>query len=195
MKILIGILSLAVVCISATVTAQIGLTDNCGTVKYNSLLMQRNKVFADKHSRFETYSEKHADVFKTTAADSVWTIPVVVHVVYSKNSENVADQQIDSQIEVLNEDYAGANLDQVLIPNSFKNAKAGDIGLRFCLATLDPDNQPTNGITRTQTLITEFGFSDDVKFTGQGGENAWPADKYLNIWVCNLGGGLLGYAQ
>src|SRR3712207_9163385 len=35
----------------------------------------------------------------------------------------------------------------------------------------------------------------DVKFDNRGGKNAWPSDKYFNIWVCNLEGGLLGYAQ
>lgn len=195
MKIIIRLLFLFCACISTSTTAQVNADDNCGTVKYNSLLMQRNKSFAEKHKEFETYIQKQTNAIQTSATDSIWTIPVVVHVVYSKNSENIADQQIDSQIEVLNEDYSGTNLDQILIPNGFKNVKAGDIGLRFCLATLDPDNQPTNGITRTLTSVTEFGFSDDVKYTDQGGEDAWPADKYLNIWVCNLGGGLLGYAQ
>lgn len=195
MKIIIRILFLFSGFVCTSTTAQIGSADNCGTVKYNSLLMQRNKEFAEKHKSFESYIQKQPNSIQTTGSDSVWTIPVVVHVVYSKNSENIADQQIDSQIEVLNEDYSGTNLDQILIPNGFKNVKAGDIGLRFCLATLDPDNQPTNGITRTLTSVAEFGFSDDVKFTDQGGEDAWPADKYLNIWVCNLGGGLLGYAQ
>jgi pregnancy-associated plasma protein-A len=34
-----------------------------------------------------------------------------------------------------------------------------------------------------------------VKFKSQGGVDAWPSDAYLNLWVCSLGGGLLGYAQ
>lgn len=34
-----------------------------------------------------------------------------------------------------------------------------------------------------------------MKFTAQGGLDAWPRDQYLNLWVCDLSGGLLGYAQ
>jgi hypothetical protein len=34
-----------------------------------------------------------------------------------------------------------------------------------------------------------------VKSAATGGADAWPSDRYLNIWVCPLAGGLLGYAQ
>jgi hypothetical protein len=34
-----------------------------------------------------------------------------------------------------------------------------------------------------------------VKYSAQGGDDAWPASSYLNLWACDLGGGLLGYAQ
>lgn len=34
-----------------------------------------------------------------------------------------------------------------------------------------------------------------IKFTNQGGIDAWNTNRYLNIWVCNLGGNTLGYAQ
>lgn len=67
--------------------------------------------------------------------------------------------------------------------------------LQFALATKDPKGKPTNGITRTKTTRTSFGGDDTVKFTARGGMNAWPTTKYLNMWVCTLAGGLLGYAQ
>ncbi len=192
-KFLIAVLVLVVSCFKGF--SQQTAEHNCGTVEYNKVMMQKHKLFAERNEKFDADANKSNNTNATLGADSIWTIPVVVHVVYFKNAENIADEQIDSQIEVLNEDYSGTNLDALLIPNAFKSVKAGDIGLRFCLATLDPNNNPTNGITRTKTTVDEFGFSDDVKFTDQGGENAWPADKYLNIWVCNLGGSLLGYAQ
>ena len=34
-----------------------------------------------------------------------------------------------------------------------------------------------------------------MKRSSTGGDDAWDASQYLNIWCCNLGGGLLGYAQ
>jgi hypothetical protein len=71
----------------------------------------------------------------------------------------------------------------------------GDSKVEFKLATRNPKGKQTDGITRTKTDRDSFGADDSVKKASKGGVAAWPADKYLNIWVCNLGGGLLGYAQ
>src|SRR6202000_1328124 len=40
----------------------------------------------------------------TSATPSLITIPVVVHVLYNNNSQNISDAQIESQIAVLNKD-------------------------------------------------------------------------------------------
>ena len=124
-------------------------------------------------------------------AEGVITIPVVVHVVYNNSAENISDAQIQSQINILNEDFRrmNANADNVW-------PQAADSEIEFCLAVVDPDGNPTNGITRTQTSVTTFSSSGNpVKFDGSGGKSAWPSSSYMNFWVCDLSGGLLGYAQ
>ena len=63
------------------------------------------------------------------------------------------------------------------------------------MATKDPAGNTSTGITRTKTDRTSFGDDDTVKSSTSGGIEPWPTDQYLNLWVCNLGGGLLGYAQ
>ena len=70
----------------------------------------------------------------------------------------------------------------------------GDARIVFKLADRDPNGAVTNGITRTSTSIIAFGDDDAVKSAASGGADAWPADRYLNIWVCHLQD-LLGYAQ
>jgi hypothetical protein len=70
-----------------------------------------------------------------------------------------------------------------------------DTGIEFQLARKDPSGKTTSGITRTQTNRGGFGDDDAVKSATTGGVDAWPTDRYLNLWVCSLGGGLLGYAQ
>lgn len=193
------LLLLFVLVVYAKVSAQqqAELTNHaCGTYEYNTMLMQKNSTYKLRHEQLEVITKnKSAQGAHILSTDTLVTIPVVIHVVYHTTAENIADQQIASQMEVLNEDYSGTNLDAIYIPQCFQAVKAGDIKLRFCLATLDPNNQPTKGITRTKTTTTQFDFADDVKSTIAGGEDAWPADQYLNIWVCNLGGNLLGYAQ
>ena len=62
------------------------------------------------------------------------------------------------------------------------------------MATTDPNGQPTDGINRVQTTHGAFGMNSDVHSTPAGGADDWPNDDYLNIWVCNIETGLLGYA-
>jgi len=129
-----------------------------------------------------------------TAKAGPITIPVVVHVVYNNASENISVAQVDSQIKALNRDYQAKNTDKSKVPVVW-NGLVADVKIKFELATKDPKGNSTDGITRTKTAETSFGTDDGVKSSATGGIDAWPTDKYLNIWVCNLGEGLLGYAQ
>ena len=122
------------------------------------------------------------------------TIPVVVHVVYNKAAENITKTQINSQISVLNRDYRATNPDKSNVPAPWQSL-VSDAKVTFKLATRNPKGKQTDGITRTKTDRASFSADDSVKKASEGGAAAWPADKYLNIWVCNLGSGLLGYAQ
>jgi hypothetical protein len=122
------------------------------------------------------------------------TIPVVVHVVYKTAAENISLAQITSQIDALNRDYAAQNLDKIKTPPVWAGLIV-DSKIRFALATKDPKGKTTNGITRTKTKSTSFTTDDKVKHKATGGADAWPTTKYLNLWACTLGGGLLGYAQ
>jgi hypothetical protein len=121
-------------------------------------------------------------------------IPVVVHIVYNDARENISDQQVHSQIAVLNQDFRATNPDTVNVPPVWSGLVADSMA-EFELASTDPDGNPTTGIIRTQTNRISFGANDSVKFSSSGGDDAWPADRYLNVWVCNLSGGILGYAQ
>jgi hypothetical protein len=121
-------------------------------------------------------------------------VQVVVHVVFNTPAENISDNQIHSQLTVLNQDYQAKNSDLPGVPSVWAGL-VGNPNIEFGLATVDPEGNPTNGVTRTQTARTSFGVDDKVKATASGGVDPWPTDRYINIWVCNLGGGILGYAQ
>lgn len=124
----------------------------------------------------------------------VVTIPVVVNVVWNTSAENISDQQIQTQIDVLNADFRKLNSDVSLVPSVWTSLVA-DMEVNFCLATQDPSGAATTGIRRRQTNVTSFSTNDAVKYTAQGGLDIWDRNKYLNLWVCDLSGGLLGYAQ
>ncbi|HEY7811903.1 MAG TPA: zinc metalloprotease, partial [Nakamurella sp.] len=121
-------------------------------------------------------------------------IPVVVHVLYQTDQANITDDQVASQIEVLNEDYGGTNADITQVPALF-DGLVGKAGLSFHLAQQDPYGNPTSGITRTKTTKADYGVDDSMKKDASGGKDAWDAKRYLNLWVCRLRGGVLGYAQ
>ena len=70
-----------------------------------------------------------------------------------------------------------------------------DCQIQFCLASKDPNGNTTTGIRRVKTTKSSFSDNNYVKYTSKGGDDAWPAADYLNLWVCKLSGGLLGYAQ
>ncbi|MCB9263727.1 MAG: zinc metalloprotease [Lewinellaceae bacterium] len=144
----------------------------------------------DRMDAIERHTERALNAPYRTVT-GVITIPVVVHVVFNNSTENISDAQVLSQITILNEDFRRMNADA---DNTWP--QAADSEIEFCLATVDPNGNPTTGITRTPTSVSSFGTSGNpVKFSSSGGVNAWPASDYLNIWVCDLAGGLLGYAQ
>lgn len=186
------LLSAFVICAVMGVKAQ---QRTCGTTEYLQIMKQNFPEIEENRQSIETYTNDfvaaHANEKGTNA---VITIPVVVHVVYQNSAENISDARVFSQIAVLNEDFRRLNADASNTPGAFAGV-AADSEIEFCLATIDPSGNPTTGITRTSTNVSTFSIqSDNVKFTSQGGINAWPRNDYLNIWVCDLGNGLLGYA-
>lgn len=122
-------------------------------------------------------------------------IPTVVHVIYRTSQENISDAQIQSQIDVLNEDFSASNSDYNNTPSEFATLRSGDTKIRFEMAATDPNGNPTNGVTRKYSNNSSWGTNDAMKSSAQGGVDAWPTDQYFNIWICNIGGGILGYAQ
>jgi hypothetical protein len=128
------------------------------------------------------------------AALSLITIPVVVHIVYNSSAQNISDAQVQSQIDVLNADYHKQNADTARIPGYF-SPLAADCGFRFALATLDTNGNATTGIVRRHTAASSFSVNDNIKFMALGGDDAWDRERYLNIWVGNLTGGILGYSS
>lgn len=133
---------------------------------------------------------------------TVVTIPTVFHVVYKNSAQNIPTSQIESQIQVLNEDYRKTN-SNFNTTRAIFDTLAADVEIQFCLAAIDPQGNPTTGITRTQAPSNAsfdplFGF-DNVKSSNTGGVDPWPASQYLNIWVCDMSVlnqvFVLGYAQ
>ena len=173
-----------------TCTQFIGLSQVCG---YDHVI---TKKIAD-NSFTNNYSTLY-DIARNRLSNNNLTyyIPVVFHIVYNTDTQNLPDSVIHSQIDVLNEDYRRLNENASNTREEFLEF-AGDPNIEFFLANIDPEGNPTNGIIHQYTDKEEFLMFEDflsneitldeVKFSSSGGSDAWDTNKYLNIWVCNIG--------
>jgi Pregnancy-associated plasma protein-A/Secretion system C-terminal sorting domain len=183
--------SLVLVLICQTVFAQ----KNCGTssyldrvrAEYSAPSFRNNLSFAAPQSSNTGASSSEL------SSQTVVTIPVVVHVLFNANA-NVTDEQIKLQIEALNRNFNKENEDFSKVPAVFASL-AGVANIRFVLAKVDPNGRATNGITRTKSSRELWSNDDKMKMPSYGGVAPWDSKSYLNIWVCNLVPGLLGYSS
>jgi hypothetical protein len=128
------------------------------------------------------------------SSQQVILIPVVVHVLYTNDGNNISESQIQTQLDILNRDFNMGSNDIASIPGAFQN-RAGTANIRFQLAKVDPDGKATNGITRKKSARELWANDDKVKNPAFGGVRPWDRNSYLNLWVCTLVPGLLGYAS
>ncbi|MEM6297074.1 MAG: choice-of-anchor D domain-containing protein, partial [Bacteroidota bacterium] len=127
--------------------------------------------------------------------NGVLQIPLVVHVVYDTPSQNISDAQILSQIAVMNEDFR-----RLAGSRGFNNSPVGaDTEIEFVMAVRDPNGAATNGIQRYDAIAQGWGASPYDRGTDIEPiikpATIWDSRYYFNIWVMDLPGGLLGYAQ
>ncbi|MBI3818580.1 MAG: zinc metalloprotease [Planctomycetes bacterium] len=167
----------------------------CGTMIIHNRNLEADPSYRERLHQYEhDVNARMAAGFKVAKKKGPMKIQVVVHVVYKNPDEKLSAAQVKSQIKALNRDYRAANADKSDAPPVWTGLVA-DAGIEFVLATKDPKGKKTTGITYTKTTRDEFGDDDSVKDPAQGGVKPWNSAKYLNLWSCNLGGGLLGYAQ
>jgi hypothetical protein len=177
-------------------------SERCGHDAGERLLRLRNPDRTRQANLLERQIRDYQqNVMARQANDNtIYRIPVVVHVVHNNssnfvggaNNPNISDEQIQSQIRVLNEDYRrkqGTN-------GHNTNPIGADMGIEFYLATTDPQGKATNGITRTyysaKTVFDPYEYNDWLTLSSVG---YWPSNRYLNIWVTTLPGATIGYAQ
>ena len=164
---------------------------NCGTMQHLQDQSAKDPSVIERMQQIEDYTaQKLLENRSGKFVGNIFTLPVVVHVIYNTQEQNISDAQILSQIEVLNEDFrrTNGNADNIW-------SQATDTQIEFALAEIDPNGNTTTGITRTFSTVSEWEADDTMKSSFQGGVNAWNSNEYLNMWVCPLKSGLLGYAQ
>lgn len=94
-------------------------------------------------------------------SEGIIRIPVVIHVLYNTESQNISDEQIKSQISALNRDYRALNTDKLPSNHQFYD-RIGDTEIEFCIATEDPWGQITTGIERKYVSKASFAYSGNI---------------------------------
>lgn len=162
---------------------------NCGTEQKVRESLEAHPELVQEHEAHKKYVEELIRENGGNKTNGVITIPTVIHVVYRTSAQNLSAARIQEQIDILNEDYRRLNPDASQTHADFVSV-AGDCSIEFCLATRDPSGNTTDGITRTQTTTSNIGSTNQYYVQAP----IWDRTKYMNIWVCELGGGLLGFA-
>ena len=166
----------------------------CATTEHNKSL--QNSKLAPSDEEFEKWlAPKVAEIKNKRnqrALPTTIVIPVVVHIIHNGDAvgtgENISLAQALSQIQVFNEDFGK-------LAGTPGDGAGVDTDIQFCLAQIDPNGNPTNGIVRHNLGAASF---DSAAVEAAKAATIWDPTKYLNMWTFNFGGdlaGVLGYAQ
>lgn len=156
----------------------------CATMEVLAEEMKADPTLAARMAKIEEFTGQTIDKGNFRLVNGVIEIPVVFNVLYKTSAQNVSQAMLQAQIDVLNADFNAKNADTASIPALFKPV-AANVGIRFVIET----------VNRKKTSKSSWSTNNAVKKTGTGGLNPTNPSKNLNIWICNLGGGILGYAQ
>ncbi|HQE35057.1 MAG TPA: zinc metalloprotease [Flavobacterium alvei] len=146
--------------------------------------LEADPTLAIRMNEIEAFTQNRISKSNFRLVNGKVVIPVVVNVLYRTASENISDAQIQSQIDVLNQDFTATNTDFGSVPAEWSEI-AANVGITFELVT----------INRKSTSKTSWGTRDAMKSTKKGGLDPTSPTTTLNLWACTIGGGILGYAQ
>lgn len=165
------------------VTASLPTTRHCASSEVLEEQLHTNPTLRAKMAQIEAFTQNA--ITNRRLPDGTIEIPVVVNVLYRTATENISTAQIQSQIDVLNKDFSATNSDYNNTPALFANVRSGNTGIKYVL----------DQVIRKSTNKSSWTTNDDMKKNNKGGINPTSPTLKLNLWVCNLSGGILGYAQ
>jgi hypothetical protein len=161
------------------------ITDRtCASSDILAAQLAADPVLRSRRAALESFTKNVVSKNAANRSAPGITIPVVVNVVYNTAAENISDAQIQSQIDVLNEDFNKQNSDVGSVPSIYKKL-VGEVGIHFILSS----------VVRKQSSRKTWAPVDLMKSATSGGIDATDPEHKLSIWTCNLGQNLLGYAS
>ena len=173
----------------------------CATEEINAQIQAELKRLNPGYNPNRSTNERPATALRTTA--TTYTLPVIVHIIHSGEAvgvgTNISPLQVQSQLDVLNEDYRNTNADGSLVPNVYQPLR-GDMQIQFVPAKYDPNGNvlAEPGIDRVNRSTKGWNAPPYtmayINSTVKPG-SYWDPSRYINIWTTDMSGGILGYAQ
>ena len=182
--------------------SQSQVIEKCGFERLRSILLQDSN-YLRKEIEAEQKIAQYISQSQLRSSSSIYTIPVVVHVLHLGEllgvGTNISDAQIQSAITNLNDVYRGQTAGSPV-----------DFEIEFALAQQDPNCMAHSGINRINASAVPNYLTGGVDYYGDGGEadetilkdlSRWPETEYFNIWIVseiennNGGFGIQGYAN
>ncbi|MCG8575156.1 MAG: hypothetical protein MI810_09755 [Flavobacteriales bacterium] len=154
----------------------------CGSDNYYQQHLDNHPEVVAERAELETFTQEFSEQYDPHERGTVKIIPVVFHVNDPSDPYKVTMAQIESAMEILNEDFSAMNADIADIRPEFEDIVA-DMEIQFCLASIDPDGNPTTGVTYHTNSYN--GREPDGYGSAVKGVEYWPGEKYLNIWIVN----------
>jgi len=152
--------------------------DRCSSVKYMMQILGEDHDLLKSHEKsIKDWKERSSNTVR-----SIVEVTIPVHIIIQHDpsnaigtGDNLSLERIQSQIDVMNEDFSGTNAEFSTVPSEFAK---GQSEISFCLASVDPQGNPTDGITRFGSTLSW----ENNKFTIMS-QTIWDRDQYLNIYV------------
>jgi gliding motility-associated-like protein len=163
-------------------------TQFCLTDEKNNQLIANNPYIA---TQIELNNQKIFDYLRhnrslAESPTTTFTLPVVIHVIAPPGAllgskHNINDWEIMQGLEKINQSFANQGI--------FESPNGVNMGVSFCLARIDPNGNPTNGINRIESNLVVGNNNCDDYSTSTENEDAikslikWDCDRYINFWL------------
>jgi hypothetical protein len=152
--------------------------------QYAALRAQFNQKEIQLNNLAYQYLQQHVG---NVMNGSTVEIPIVFHIIHQNGPENIADSVVITEVMRLNQRFSNTGM--------FNYADGVNVNIQFCLASIDPYGNPTTGITRTVSPLTNMPLGGDAAVKNL---SRWNPYRYINVWLVNncviaMGAGAYAY--
>jgi PKD repeat protein len=161
-------------------------TNFCGADKLREMQINSNPQYIQKediqNQKLYDYITSNNDL-STKTSGTIYTVPIVFHIIHQNGPENVDDSVIINSVNELNLRFQNAS--------PYTDSTGNPVNIQFCLASVDPWGNPTTGITRDTSYLTNLASNSSFQFDVlMKNVNRWCPSTYLNVWVVYSANGI-----